>query len=140
MHLLALFAIILLMPTAAAANDLSADRAYALAAEGKLLLIDVRHPQEWQQTGIAEVAQTVSIHDPAGLPAFLEKIRALADKAPDRPIAFICATGVRSDFATNLLREQGFTHVFNVREGMLGSSAGDGWLKRSLPLRACQAC
>ena len=140
MRLLVLFIVIFFLPTAVAADDLSADRAHRLAAEGKLLLVDVRHPQEWQQTGVAEVAQTVSIHDPAGLPAFLAKISALASEAPGRPIAFICATGVRSDFATKLLHQQGFDQVFNVREGMLGSSAGAGWLKQGLPTRPCDVC
>ena len=32
------------------------------------------------------------------------------------------------------LQANGFTRVFHVREGMAGSSAGPGWLKRGLPI------
>ena len=35
----------------------------------------------------------------------------------------------------SLLQAQGFTKVFNVREGMSGGSAGPGWLRRGLPLQ-----
>ncbi|WP_208539168.1 rhodanese-like domain-containing protein [Algihabitans albus] len=140
MRLLALLTLVLLIPTAAVAQELPADQAQTLAVEGQLLLIDVRHPQEWRQTGVASAAETVSIHDPAGLPAFLAKVRALADRVPGRPIALICATGVRSDFAAKLLRQEGYDQVFNVREGMMGSTAGAGWLDRGLPLRPCTHC
>lgn len=131
---------VLLLPATAGAEELSAERAESLAAEDAVLLIDVRHPQEWRQTGVPQSAQTVSIHDPAGLPAFLAKVRALADQAPGRPIALICATGVRSSFAANLLRQEGYEQVFDVNEGMLGSTAGAGWLKQDLPIRSCTAC
>ena len=37
--------------------------------------------------------------------------------------------------AMRYLEAQGFTQVFNVREGMAGSAAGPGWLRRGLPLQ-----
>lgn len=140
MRVLLLLTLIFLMPALANAQELSAQGAQDLAAEDAVLLIDVRHPQEWRQTGVPRGAQTVSIHDPGGLPAFLAKVRALADQSPDQPIALICATGVRSSFAANLLREEGYDQVFDVSEGMLGSSAGAGWLKQDLPVRSCREC
>jgi hypothetical protein len=33
------------------------------------------------------------------------------------------------------LNSLGFTNVTNVSEGMLGSRAGPGWLKRNLPIK-----
>jgi rhodanese-related sulfurtransferase len=38
------------------------------------------------------------------------------------------------------LREAGFTQVYNIKEGMMGSSAGPGWIARGLPLEACGGC
>lgn len=140
MRVLLLLTLIFLMPAPASAQELSAQGAQDLAAEDAVLLIDVRHPQEWRQTGVPRRAQTVSIHDPGGLPAFLAKVGALTDQSPGRPIALICATGVRSSFAANLLREQGYDQVFDVSEGMLGSSAGAGWLRQDLPIRTCVEC
>jgi rhodanese-related sulfurtransferase len=38
------------------------------------------------------------------------------------------------------LRKAGFTQVYNIDEGMVGSSAGPGWIARGLPVEACQRC
>lgn len=34
-----------------------------------------------------------------------------------------------------VLREAGFTQVYNIKEGMAGSAAGPGWIKRGLPVQ-----
>jgi rhodanese-related sulfurtransferase len=47
----------------------------------------------------------------------------------------ICRTGNRTTQVQRYLEAQGFTQVFNVREGMAGSAAGPGWLRRGLPLQ-----
>jgi len=39
-----------------------------------------------------------------------------------------------------LLQDAGFTNVANVKEGMVGSSAGPDWIRRGLPVEACAAC
>ncbi|MDP2809280.1 MAG: hypothetical protein Q8O34_03955 [Rhodocyclaceae bacterium] len=39
------------------------------------------------------------------------------------------------------LQSVGFTQVYNVKEGMAGSGAGPGWIKRGLPVETCtQQC
>jgi rhodanese-related sulfurtransferase len=38
------------------------------------------------------------------------------------------------------LEAEGFTRVYNVKEGMAGSAAGPGWVKRGLPLENCRSC
>jgi rhodanese-related sulfurtransferase len=38
------------------------------------------------------------------------------------------------------LQEQGFTQVYNIKEGMVGSGGGPGWIKRGLPVEACPRC
>lgn len=120
---------------------LSAPKALAAVRAGEMTLIDVRAPQEWRETGLPEGAQAVTIHDPEGLPAFVEKIKAVAAQNPDRPIAFICAAGVRSAYAHHLLTEAGLTQTYDVAEGMFGNRRdGPGWLKRGLPTEPCQSC
>lgn len=56
------------------------------------------------------------------------------------PIALICRTGNRTTHAQKYLQSLGFTQVYNVKEGMVGSAAGPGWLKRALPVEACMQC
>ena len=58
----------------------------------------------------------------------------------DRPIALICARGNRSTHAQRILRNAGFTRVYNIREGMFGSRDGPGWLSQTLPTEPCRTC
>ena len=44
------------------------------------------------------------------------------------------------DETRRCLKAQGYTQVYNVREGMAGSNAGPGWLARKLPVEPCSTC
>ena len=114
------------------ATSLSAARAHELARAGEVLLIDIRRPEEWRDTGIAESAKPVSMHEKG----FVEKLLALTGGDRSKPLALICAAGVRSSFLQSQLSRLGFTSVIDVSEGMLGSAAGDGWLKVGLPVKS----
>ncbi len=118
----------------ASAGDLTAPDAWVQAKAGTLILIDVRSPGEWRQTGIPKGAKAITIHDPGGMAAFVAKVKAAVGDDRSVRIGLICAAGVRSHRAQAMLRLAGFTNVVNVREGMMGRSAeSPGWLRRSLP-------
>ena len=126
------------VPASTEQDILTAPEALRRVASGELVLIDVRSEKEWRATGIPKGALAISIHDPKGKTGFLEKVRAAIGETTDRPVATICAAGVRSDRAQTWLREAGYGPVMNVREGMMGRwrlSEPDqpGWLKRGLP-------
>ncbi len=110
------------------------------AEAGELVLIDVRSPQEWRQTGVPRGARRVTIHDPGGLKGFVDAMAAAVDGDLKKPIAVICARGNRSTAAQKVLSEAGFTRVFNIREGFAGGPYGPGWVKRGLPVEACPGC
>lgn len=134
---------LLLAPAAALAESLSADEAKRLAEGGEIALIDIRLATEWAETGLPEGALGVSLQDPMTLrtrPEFAEDLLQALEGDRERPIALICATGVRSAYAAELLQQRGFTEVHHVAEGMLGSEAGPGWLARALPTEPCQVC
>ena len=102
---------------------------------GTLLLIDVRSPGEWRDTGLAKGALPISIHRKDGLEGFVLEVRDRTDGNPLRQIALICASGIRSARAARALNKAGYESLLNVREGMLGNfKDGPGWLKRGLPL------
>ena len=102
---------------------------------GILLLIDVRSPGEWRDTGLATGAVPISIHREDGLEGFVSEVRDRTNGNQSRQIALICASGIRSARAARALNKAGYTRLFNVREGMRGNlKDGPGWLKRSLPL------
>lgn len=111
-------------------GKLSATEAYSLAKQGVVKLIDIRTPDEWQQTGTGDSVLKISMHEPG----FVSRIDTLLDGDRTQPIALICARGNRSRRMKSLLNKAGFTNVINVSEGMLGSDAGAGWLKQKLPV------
>ena len=41
---------------------LRADKAFKLAKSGEILLLDIRSPQEWQQTGVPRGAVALTMH------------------------------------------------------------------------------
>lgn len=137
--LLALLIIPILVQADSDARVVTAPEALTRVESGELLLIDVRSPAEWRETGIPEPAIPVTIHQSGGPSAFFDAIiKAVGDD--DRPIALICASGRRSGVARRLLTEHGFTAVFDVSEGMLGNSKGPGWIARGLPTKSCDQC
>jgi rhodanese-related sulfurtransferase len=141
----AVIAAFMLLATHACSRDgngptLSAPEAYAQAQAGKLTLIDIRHADEWHQTGIAQGALRIDMtNDHAGA-GFAEQVSAALGGDKDTPIALLSLAGNRGANAQQVLRAAGFTHVYNIREGMMGSGAGPGWIARKLPLDPCTRC
>jgi len=115
---------------ASAATKLSAPDAHKQAVAGDIVLVDIRRPDEWAKTGSGEGAARIDMRRSD----FLDALLALTSGKTDAPVALICARGVRSARMNNRLIEAGFTRIIDVPEGMLGSRAGPGWIKRGLPL------
>jgi rhodanese-related sulfurtransferase len=105
------------------------DAAYEAAQNQDIVLIDIRRPEEWLQTGVAEGAIGLDMTQPGFVPALLD----LRQRYPDRPLAMICRTGNRTNYVTSELAKQGFPGLIDVSEGMVGGRNGPGWLARKLP-------
>ncbi len=109
---------------------LSAPDAHAQAIAGSITLIDIRRPDEWARTGVPEGGVPLDMRRDDFIDALLVQV----NNATDAPIALICARGVRSRRMSTRLQQAGFTTIIDVPEGMLGSGAGPGWVKRGLPV------
>ena len=120
---------------AATGLDLSPPDALAQVTSGKLILVDVRTPGEWKQTGVAQGAVMLDMQHPKGATGFMDDLLKLTKGDRNAPVALICRTGNRSAQVQRFLESQGFTRVYNIPEGMAGSAAGPGWLRRGLPLQ-----
>lgn len=134
-------AFLLLLLAAAAAQaepDLSAPEALAAVRAGKLAIVDIRTPAEWRATGTVPGAARVDLYQ--GAAAFTQGIQAVAKGNKNTPIGLICRTGNRTTHAQRYLQSLGYGQVYNIKEGMAGSGAGPGWIKRGLPLESCSAC
>lgn len=115
---------------AAAGAELGVAQAYEQAAQGRVLLVDIRRPDEWRRTGIGVGAMPLDMRRDD----FEQALSALVQGDRTRRIALICARGVRSAHLSNRLAQAGFTRILDVPQGMLGSSAGPGWLAQGLPV------
>ena len=112
------------------ATALDPAQAHEAAKAGALLLVDIRRPDEWARTGVGDGAIPLDMRRAD----FEEVLLAQAGGDLSRPVALICARGVRSRRMTERLTAAGFSRIIDVPEGMLGSGAGPGWLNRGLPV------
>ncbi len=118
----------------------------ALSTNLDAVLIDVRTDVEWEQVGIPQLqagnenlvfiawqlAPDMRINA-----AFLDDMKK-AGIAKDKPIYFICRSGVRSKAAAERAAAAGYGPCYNVAEGFEGIAGPDGarhggWRGNALP-------
>ena len=136
-HCALAFALLAMSGLSRAEPDLQAPEAAVAVAAGKITLVDIRTPPEWKETGVARGAMLINMLHPQGAPGFANALLEKVKGDRNAPIALICRTGNRTTQVQRYLQSQGFTQVYNVKEGMAGSGAGPGWLKRGLPVETC---
>ena len=129
-----------LAATGAENNWITAEQALERARAGGLTIIDIRRPDEWAETGLPEEAERATIRSPRGNRGFLARIAKITGGDKSTPIGLICARGVRSHHAAKLLRQRGFSNIYDINEGMLGNARGSGWLQQGLPTTTCADC
>ena len=100
--------------------NVSLEQARSDHEAGKVLMIDVREPQE-HATGVAQGVVLM----PMGQVA--QRMAEIPRQA-DQPVLLICNTQNRSRAVTEALKEQGFTNVRYVNGGM------SEWAKRGWPM------
>lgn len=108
----------------------SAAQAHEALLEDRVRLLDIRSREEWRETGVAQGAWLVSMHERQ----FPERLFATRQLAEDRTVALICATGGRSGAVMQALRQAGHAGFVDVSEGMLGNRLGPGWIATGLPV------
>ena len=133
---MAALAICVCPPVVSAGADptISATSAREMQAKGQLMIIDVRTPHEWKETGIPAGAKTIEFSPAVDSAVFLSEVLRVASGDRNVPIAVICRSGHRSTMAQDILAQHGFTNVLNIQEGVLGGSHGQGWVPRGLPV------
>lgn len=127
-------AVMIFAGTAANAEivKMTPDVAREKALAGEIVLIDIRRPEEWAETGVPDVALLADMTSRD----FLAKITAIRLENPDIPLAFSCRTGNRSNYLTGELEKLGMSGLIDVVGGISGSRADKGWAKRGLPIRS----
>jgi rhodanese-related sulfurtransferase len=116
--------------------------AWALYKAGAIDIIDTRTLAERDLIGYVPGSLPIEWYDyPAKKrnEAFLDQLRARIP--PDRPVAFLCRSGVRSHQAAALATANGYAAAFNILEGFEGDRNAHGqrviagWRVAGLPWR-----
>ncbi len=113
-----------------ASKKLSVEDAHELAKAGAIILVDIRRPDEWAATGVGEGATPLDMRRKD----FLVQLDVLVNGDKTKPVAVMCARGVRSKWLSTQLENAGYSQIIDVPEGMLGSRAGPGWVRIGLPV------
>ena len=98
------------------------------AQDKDYLIIDIRRPEEWAETGILKGAKTITAFTESGAlhPDFQRKFFPLIDDE-DTPIYLYCRTGNRTGTLGNALVNQvGLRNVTHLKTGIVG------WKKNGL--------
>lgn len=133
------------------AGDLTPqDAAGLLERDPAAVLVDVRTRAEWSYVGTPDLSglgrETVLVEwltfpDGTPNPRFLDELGA-AGVTPDRPVVFLCRSGVRSVAAAEAATAAGYRAAYNVLDGFEGPPDADGhrgttagWKAAGLPWR-----
>jgi rhodanese-related sulfurtransferase len=111
-------------------KTMSAQEAHSAALNKSLIILDIRSHGEWAETGVAQGAWPVTMHDQS----FGANLQRIIGRFPDKPLALICATGGRSNYVAGILEANGLPGVIDISEGMFGNGASPGWIARDLPI------
>ncbi len=131
------------------AGDVSSKDAYAaLEQNPDAVLVDCRTDMEWEMIGVPRLPdlpqepafiEWLQLPEGAVNPHFLTELQE-AEITYDRPVYFICRSGVRSRDAAILATEFGYTAAYNVSDGFEGPpdeegrrGATAGWQADGLP-------
>lgn len=116
-------------------------------------LVDVRAPEEWQESGIADLS---SINKEVNLLTWIfftpyvhhndKFIDELENVFPDKSVKlyFMCKSGGRSAQAANAAFSKGYKNSYNIDDGFIGNMFDsnlvqldtNGWINSGLPRRA----
>ncbi|APW66039.1 hypothetical protein LPB137_09315 [Poseidonibacter parvus] len=112
-------------------DDISAKLAYEMQEDGALL-IDVRTKAEFKELRAKSSINIPIFYAKKGKrvfnKSFLREIHEVSNKNLSKKIILICRSGSRTKLASNLLAEQGFNDIYNVKYGFQFD-----WLKEKLP-------
>ena len=94
------------------------------AVAGRMVLIDIRTPAEWVETGVAQSARPIDMTS-AG---FVADLKTVITENPGKKLAFICRSGNRSGQLTAQLEASGLKNIVDVAGGTTA------WIAEGLPV------
>jgi rhodanese-related sulfurtransferase len=122
------------------AGLLTPEEAWTLLEAGAIELVDTRTHAERDLIGYVPGSKPIEWYDYPAKARNARFLEELTEAVPrDRPVAFLCRSGVRSNQAAALATQSGYARAFNILEGFEGdkNAAGqrrvNGWQMAGLP-------
>lgn len=103
--------------------------------DAPVVLVDIRQPHEWVETGVLPNAILLPFDNPD---AFLAALRPHLQSG--QPVALICRTGNRTSRAARILAQQLDVPVIDVQGGMFGLMAAGYTPERPTRAQGCTIC
>ena len=91
-----------------------------LLENSDMIIVDIRTPSEWMQTGVVPGCKTIVFFDERGgydAEGFLKQMDELGGKEAN--IGLICRTGSRTAQVANFMHQQGYVNVKNLVGGVM---------------------
>lgn len=101
-------------------KDVSVSEAKALIEKGKVVVLDVRTPSEWNSGHLKD-----AVHANVNDANFEATVASLSKK---KPVIVYCAVGGRSARASDILTKKGWKTVYNMVGGY------NAWVSAGLPV------
>ncbi len=136
--LLSFFASVLLTAPAVAQTHFTAQPTVAQIETSDILLVDIRRPQEWLETGVLPGAVLLTYEHFETPEAFIAALE--PHLRPDQPIALICRTGSRTSRAAPALAARLDVPVIDLGGGMFRLMAGGYRPERPTAAQGCTIC
>lgn len=112
--------------------DIDSITAYNMQQKGTIL-VDVRTKREFNFSHPKNAINIPIFYEQFGQrvlnKSFLDQVDYLVDGDNDKKIILICRSGSRTKFASNILANEGYSNVYNIKNGF----AYD-WIKTDLPI------
>ena len=109
--------------------SVSVKEAHQQASDGKMVIVDIRTPGEWAETGTPQGAVRLDMTERD----FPTKLATLQKQIGDKAVGIICRTANRTSYVQEVLTRHGFK-LINIRGGMAGNPGNPGWIASGLPV------
>ena len=134
----ALVALLLIAPPAHAQQVYAAQPSAQQLVDTPALLVDIRRPEEWVQTGVLPNAVLLTYEHFSSPEEFLDALA--PHMQPGQPVALICRTGNRTSRAARALAERMDVPVIDVMGGMFRLMGAGYSPERPTSAQGCTIC
>tara|TARA_X000001036_G_C20370922_1_gene680494 strand:- start:92 stop:568 length:477 start_codon:yes stop_codon:yes gene_type:complete len=117
--------------------EITINKAFQSYTKNELVIIDIRTVREWKMTGVIPQSYLINMHteDFSENPNFLNEVELVLNKLKKKNIAFICASGARSEIVANYFIEKNYKNISHIPDGIVGKE-NDGWLYLGHPIKS----